>query len=176
MSFQKWDLTYKTLDSLGISLLMNDFMNEFQAYEKEIRKLDFEGKADSLKVVDEVSNSDTKRYQARKEYVQLHQSLLKHWLKGYYYHFILKLIDFAGLEMIFRQEFIERFMNFERSKELQQELNQWCYQHKDILAKIQKERLEELSYWDDSSDHTFIEDKLFIDKMTEQYTKDNEYI
>ena len=56
------------------------------------------------------------------------------------------------------------------------ELNIWCFQYKSIQDKIETQKLEELSQWDDDSDQTLIEDKLFIDKMNKRYTEDNESI
>ena len=69
---------------------------------------------------------------------------------------------------------IIELLRFEQREEFLREFLQWCYKHKDILGKIQSEKLEELSDWNNSSDQTFIEDKLFIDKMTEMYQNDNE--
>ena len=56
------------------------------------------------------------------------------------------------------------------------ELNLWCYHHIAIRDKIESEKVKAQSQWDDDSDQTFLEDKLFINKMTQRYTFDNEYI
>ena len=56
------------------------------------------------------------------------------------------------------------------------ELNLWCYKYKDILDKIESEMLEDKSQWDDDSDQTFINDKSFINDMTQRYIEENQFI
>ena len=64
---------------------------------------------------------------------------------------------------------IESILSKEKRDEFIWGLNLWCYEYKDIMNKIDLEKLKELSQWDDKIDYAFIEDKSFIDKMTELY-------
>ena len=125
--------------------------------------------------INKISNWNTQRYQARKRYVQKRQRLLKHWLKGYYYNYMIDAFD-LNPERNFSKTLTPNFLNLDLAKQFQRELNQWCYQHRAILDEIQSEKLEELGQWDDRSDQAFKKDKLFVNMMTERYSKDNKHI
>ena len=56
------------------------------------------------------------------------------------------------------------------------ELNVWCFQYKSIQDKIETQKLEELSQWDDGTDKVLKDEKLFIDKMTKRFAEENQYI
>ena len=132
----------------------------------------------------EVSILDRMRYQARKLYIKLHLNILKHWIKGYYYNYMVQVFGLLKYAyMTLEQDNIskaskksEYFANKKQEKEFMWEINLWCYQYKAILDKIESEKLEELSRWDDIFDTTLTEDKLFIDKMTEKYQNENKDI
>ena len=74
--YQKWESTHEKLDRLGISLIMNYIEYKFQAYKEEAIHLE-------LKNIEDVKNmnldrtNSLERYEARKLYIQLHQSLLQ---------------------------------------------------------------------------------------------------
>ena len=91
--YQKWESTHEKLDRLGISLIMNYIEYKFQAYKEEAIHLE-------LKNIEDVKNmnldrtNSLERYEARKLYIQLHQSLLQLWIKGYFYSYIISILDF----------------------------------------------------------------------------------
>ena len=91
MTYQKWNSIHKRLESLGISLEMDDVKNGFLTYEDEIEQ--YELRKNENMDLDEIGHSNQKRYQARKLFIQLHQTLLKHWVKGYYYNYIAWVLD-----------------------------------------------------------------------------------
>ena len=56
------------------------------------------------------------------------------------------------------------------------ELNVWCFQYKSIQDKIETQKLEELSQWDDDTDQTLNDEKLLIDKMTKRFAEENQFV
>ena len=91
-------------------------------------------------------------------------------MKGFYYNYTVKsfLMDYEN--SIYYKK-IDSILNKEKRDEFIHGLNLWCYEYKDIMNKIDSEKLEELSQWDNKTDHTFIEDKKLIYMMTELYKK-----
>ena len=72
---------------------MNYIEYKFQAYKEEAIHLE-------LKNIEDVKNmnldrtNSLERYEARKLYIQLHQSLLQLSIKGYFYSYIISILDF----------------------------------------------------------------------------------
>ena len=91
-------------------------------------------------------------------------------MKGFYYNYIINKFVFIHQNSIDYKK-IDSILNKEKRDEFIHELNRWCYEYKDVMSKIDLEKLEELSQWDDKTDRAFIKDKYFIDDITELYKK-----
>ena len=90
--YQKWESTHEKLDLLGISLIMNDIEFGFQAYKDEAIHLELKNK-EYVKNMNLDETNSLKSYEAIKLYIQLHQSLLQLWIKGYYYNYVISVLD-----------------------------------------------------------------------------------
>ena len=93
---------------------------------------------------------------------------------GFYFNYIVGKFILPQFSVDYSK--INSVLNEEDKNAFMWSLNNWCFVYKVIMDKIDSEKLEELSEWEDDTDQAFIEEKSFFDEMMEIYKEENEYI
>ena len=113
---------------------------------------------------------DNEIIKQRNRCIQQYEGLLNHLERGIDYNYFLWSIDVSESDSYSQ---IENILCQQGYETLIRELKIWCFDYKKFINRIDFEKLDELSKWEDNSIKAFKAEKLNIEMRIRRYIREN---